>query len=390
MRAALQNAVEHDGSGGLGEGGELTEGVLGILLGALRMHAHEHHVLEPQLPVLDLGDVLELGGQPGHAAQRRALLTIPLVAVRVRAADGGFVLKRLRGTEHAHPRTRLCTLEHSIHRVRQHFVRALGCRRIRHLFLSRCFVAAFSCGTRSVRNSSLPPRGGPPLLSRAMESDHYFSASPASAENLRRIRVTLAGRSVEVTTAGGVFSPDHVDSGTGVLFANTPPPPSSGNLLDLGSGWGPIALTLALESPHATVWAVDVNERALDLVRRNVDALGLDNVNAVLPDDVPEDVVFRSIRSNPPIRVGKNELHGLLERWIPRLDERADAWLVVQRNLGSDSLQRWLAATFEHGYSVHRAATARGFRVLRVRRHGSPPTAPIDLPSLDLPMDDRL
>jgi 16S rRNA G1207 methylase RsmC len=213
-----------------------------------------------------------------------------------------------------------------------------------------------------------------------MGSDHYFSATPASPENLRRVRVTLAGRDVEVTTAGGVFSPDHVDSGTAVLLANTPPPPPGGNLLDLGCGWGPIALTLALDAPHATVWAVDVNERALDLVRRNAAALGLDNVNAVLPDDVPGDVSFRTIRSNPPIRVGKNELHGLLERWIPRLDERADAWLVVQRNLGSDSLQRWLAATFAHGYSVHRAATGRGFRVIKVRRHGTPPTVPIDLP----------
>jgi 16S rRNA (guanine1207-N2)-methyltransferase len=213
-----------------------------------------------------------------------------------------------------------------------------------------------------------------------MGSDHYFSATPASPENLRRVRVVLAGREVEVTTAGGVFSPDHVDSGTGVLLSNTPPPPPGGNLLDLGAGWGPIALSLALESPHATVWAVDVNERALDLVRRNAEALGLSNVNAVLPDDVPDDVVFRTIRSNPPIRVGKHELHGLLERWIPRLDERADAWLVVQRNLGSDSLQRWLAATFERGYSVQRAATGRGFRVIKVRRHGSPPSEPIDLP----------
>ncbi len=213
-----------------------------------------------------------------------------------------------------------------------------------------------------------------------MGSDHYFSATPASPENLRRIRVTLAGRDVEVTTAGGVFSPDHVDAGTAVLLANTPPPPPGGNLLDLGSGWGPIALTLAQESPHATVWAVDVNERALDLVRRNAATLGLDNVNAVLPDDVPDDVSFRTIRSNPPIRVGKHELHGLLERWIPRLDERADAWLVVQRNLGSDSLQRWLAATFERGYSVHRAATGRGFRVIKVRRHGTPQTDAITLP----------
>src|SRR6185312_2485487 len=178
-----------------------------------------------------------------------------------------------------------------------------------------------------------------------MGGDHYFSASPASAENLRTIVVRLAGRDVEVTTASGVFSPDRLDAGTGVLLANTPPPPPGGDILDLGCGWGPIALSVALDSPHATVWAVDVNERSLDLVRRNAAALGLDNVRAVRPDDVPDDIVFRGIRSNPPIRVGKSELHDMLLRWIPRLDLRSDGWFVVQRNLGSDSLQRWLAAT---------------------------------------------
>lgn len=213
-----------------------------------------------------------------------------------------------------------------------------------------------------------------------MGSDHYFSASPSSSENLRRIRVSLAGRDVEVTTAGGVFSPDHIDGGTAVLLANIPPPPAGGHLLDLGCGWGPIALSLALDAPRATVWAVDVNERALDLVRRNAEELGLDNVNAVLPEDVPEDVAFRTIRSNPPIRVGKDVLHGMLETWIPRLAERSDAWLVVQRNLGSDSLQRWLAASLDRGYSVSRAATGRGFRVLKVRRHGTPATGTIPLP----------
>jgi 16S rRNA (guanine1207-N2)-methyltransferase len=215
-----------------------------------------------------------------------------------------------------------------------------------------------------------------------MGSDHYFTSSPASPENLRTLRVTLSGRACEVTTAGGVFSPDRLDTGTQVLLSNTPPSPAGGQLLDLGCGWGPVALSLALEAPHSTVWAVDVNERALDLVRRNAETLGLDNINAALPDDVPDDITFRTIRSNPPIRVGKNELHGLLERWIPRLDERSDGWFVVQRNLGSDSLQRWLAASFDHGhgYSVFRAATAKGYRVLKVRRHGTPPTDAIPLP----------
>ncbi|MFG6443665.1 class I SAM-dependent methyltransferase [Microbacterium sp. P07] len=212
-----------------------------------------------------------------------------------------------------------------------------------------------------------------------MGSDHYFTGSPSSAENLRHLRVTLAGRDVEVVTAGGVFSPERVDAGTAVLLANTPPPPAGGSFLDLGCGWGPISLSLAFDAPHATVWAVDVNERALDLVRRNAETLGLTNINAVRPEDVPSDVAFRTIRSNPPIRVGKNELHGMLTQWLPRLEERSDAWLVVQRNLGSDSLQRWLAATFPRGYSVQRAATGRGYRVLKVRRHGIPQTEAIDI-----------
>jgi 16S rRNA G1207 methylase RsmC len=201
-----------------------------------------------------------------------------------------------------------------------------------------------------------------------MPSEHYFSSSPGSELNPRTIHVRLAGADRELLTASGVFSPQRVDTGTQVLLANVPAPPPGGNLLDLGCGWGPIALTLALESPHATVWAVDVNERALALLRENAARLGLDNVNAVTPDDVPDDISFMTIWSNPPIRVGKHELHGLLERWLPRLDSGCDGWLVVQRNLGSDSLHRWLQATFPDDFSFVRAATNKGYRVLRARK----------------------
>jgi 16S rRNA G1207 methylase RsmC len=201
-----------------------------------------------------------------------------------------------------------------------------------------------------------------------MADEHYFSSSPASALQLRPIHVTLAGAPYELTTANGVFSPERIDAGTQVLLANAPAPPPGGQFLDLGCGWGPIALSLALESPRATVWAVDVNERALDLVRRNARSLGLENVNACRPEDVPESIEFMTIRSNPPIRVGKNELHNMLEHWLPRLEPGSDAWPVVQRNLGSDSLHRWLDGILPDDFTVSRAATNKGYRVLRVRR----------------------
>ncbi len=214
-----------------------------------------------------------------------------------------------------------------------------------------------------------------------VEPEHYFSSTPSGNLKLRQITVTLASRPLTVTTAGGVFSPERIDAGTSVLLSHTPAPPPGGHLLDLGCGWGPVALTLALESPRATVWAVDVNERALDLVRRNASALGLTNVNACTPADVPAGIEFTTIWSNPPIRVGKNELHDMLLAWLPRLEPGSDAWLVVQRNLGSDSLHRWLQAELPADYAILRAATNKGYRVLRVRhRSGTGMTEAIELP----------
>jgi 16S rRNA (guanine1207-N2)-methyltransferase len=201
--------------------------------------------------------------------------------------------------------------------------------------------------------------------------DHYFTAHPASAGERRLLKVTLAGRKVEVETAGGIFSPGRIDLGTQVLLRTVPTPPASGDLLDLGCGWGPLALTMALKSPAARIWAVDVNERALDLVRRNAVRLGIENVTSCTPYDVPGDVAFSAIWSNPPIRVGKEALHAMLEQWLPRLAPAAEAHLVVQQHLGADSLQRWVDEQVPNLFGtrparVIRVASAKGFRVLGI------------------------
>ncbi|WP_231945492.1 class I SAM-dependent methyltransferase [Agrococcus carbonis] len=195
--------------------------------------------------------------------------------------------------------------------------------------------------------------------------DHYFSAEPVAPESVRTIRVPIAGREREMVTATGVFSGDRLDVGTAVLLDAVPAPPATGELLDLGCGWGPIASTLAVRSPGARVWAVDVNARALSLVERNAELLSLSNIVPATPDRVPEDLRFAAIWSNPPIRIGKAQLHELLETWIPRLAPGATAWLVVQKHLGADSLLRWLAERFE-GFEVERADSKRTYRIIAV------------------------
>ena len=194
-------------------------------------------------------------------------------------------------------------------------------------------------------------------------SEHYFSPDPTSAYETAVVTASVWGEELQLESASGVFSHGHVDVGTSVLLRATKPPPTGDTFLDLGCGYGILACALARARPDARVWAVDVNRRALDLTRRNADRLGLgQRVSAVLPDEVPAEVRFDGIWSNPPIRIGKQALHELLLRWLPRLTEGGEALLVVGRNLGADSLQRWLT---DQGYSCDRIASAKGFRVLR-------------------------
>ena len=198
-------------------------------------------------------------------------------------------------------------------------------------------------------------------------SPHYFVSDPALPERPRRITVELRGRRVEVGTAAGVFSPDGLDKGTAALLRHVPDPRGE-ELLDVGCGWGPITLALAQAAPGSRVTAVDVNERSLRLTAENAARLGCTNVETSLPQDVPAGRTFDTIWSNPPIRVGKEALHELLLLWLPRLNQGGTVWLVVQKNLGGDSLQRWLADTLGEEFDVARAATDKGFRIITVHR----------------------
>jgi len=197
----------------------------------------------------------------------------------------------------------------------------------------------------------------------SIPKSHYFEARPAVPSRPRTLRLHLGDLDVELQADRGVFGSKGVDAGTLILLKEAPAPPDQGDILDLGAGYGPIAIAVARRAPGARVWAVDVNERAVELARANAASAGATNVTAGAPDTVPQDLRFDAIYSNPPVRVGKAPLHRLLDEWLPRLKPGAAAYLVIQRNLGSDSLATWLR---DHGYQVKRLKSKKGYRILQV------------------------
>ncbi len=197
---------------------------------------------------------------------------------------------------------------------------------------------------------------------------HYFDEAPDVASEPVLIDVTLHDTAFVLETDRGVFSRGRLDAGTALLLRSDAPLASAGAVLDLGCGAGPIALTMARRSPEAEVWAVDVNDRARELTCRNAARNGLHNIHVAAPDEVPPDLRFATIWSNPPVRIGKGAMRGLLSDWLGRLGSadgtEPTATLVVQKHLGADSLQRWLV---ERGHPTERVASKSGFRLLRVR-----------------------
>jgi len=198
-------------------------------------------------------------------------------------------------------------------------------------------------------------------------AEHYFSADPSVPFKRLPVVASVWGRELSLTSGSGVFAQGRLDVGTAILFRETTPP-APGTFLDLGCGYGMIGLALAVAVPAARVWAVDVNERAVLLANENAAALGVsDRFTAVTPDEVPADLVFDEIWSNPPIRIGKQALHELLLTWFPRIGPEGRAVMVVGKFLGADSLQSWLG---EQGYPTDRLASAKGYRVLQSRARG--------------------
>lgn len=180
-------------------------------------------------------------------------------------------------------------------------------------------------------------------------SDHYYTNTPSAKRQLDKWQYQLRNKTFTFYTDNGVFSKKTVDFGSRLLIESLNfEELVSGNILDVGCGYGPIGLAVAKENPNRTIEMIDVNLRAIELAAKNAIENQLFNSN-IHESSVYEQVAgenFALIISNPPIRAGKNIVHDILEGAYRRLALGGKLVIVIQKKQGAPSAQKKMEEIF--------------------------------------------
>ena len=198
---------------------------------------------------------------------------------------------------------------------------------------------------------------------RKTQTNHYFSAQPEAVSRPKQFTVSVRGVELALLSDRGVFSHGHADPGS-LALAKKMELPKTGDILDLGCGYGALGLIAAKLAPYAQVSLVDINERATRLAIENAAANGITNIE-VLTGDAPEvlgERTFDVVLCNPPIRAGKDEVFRLLADAAARLRPGGALWLVIRTSQGAKSRIRDIAPLFANIETVSRK---RGYRIFR-------------------------
>ena len=194
---------------------------------------------------------------------------------------------------------------------------------------------------------------------------HYFDLDPTLASKERNIEFMIDGRVITLVSDNGVFSKDKIDEGSLAFLKVIVPLRLSGKILDLGCGYGPIGLTIAMTSPEARVDLADINTRALALCEKNAELLGLSRRVTVLQSNVYENIegTYNSIVVNPPIRAGKVVTYAMYEGALAHLIDGGSLFIVIRKNQGAPSASKYIESIFgnisllkrDKGYYIYQA-----------------------------------
>ncbi|MGI6787502.1 MAG: class I SAM-dependent methyltransferase [Acholeplasmataceae bacterium] len=198
---------------------------------------------------------------------------------------------------------------------------------------------------------------------------HYFTNDNVKS-NLREIKIDILDTSFYFDVDHGVFSYRGLDFGTKILIENADINPNFKTVIDMGCGYGAIAITLARKYPDKAFFAYDINARAVELTKRNaiknkveVKAFESDLFSNV---EVKADIIF----SNPPIRAGKEVIFKLYEEANKNLNDNGELWIVIRTKQGAESTKKRLIEIFgncetiyqKKGYRIYKSTKKRKLR----------------------------
>lgn len=207
------------------------------------------------------------------------------------------------------------------------------------------------------------------LFEKAMKrgklmSEHYYTKNPGVKSNPNKIVADLRGQQLQFKTDSGVFSKKEVDFGSKLLIESFEEPEVEGDIVDAGCGYGPIGISLASEFSNRRFYMLDINERATELAMNNAIKNRVHNVTVMTSDQLSavKDQRFASVLTNPPIRAGKDVVHGIFEDAHHVLKERGTLWVVIQKKQGAPSAVTKLEEMFEH---VETVVKKKGYYILK-------------------------
>ena len=183
--------------------------------------------------------------------------------------------------------------------------------------------------------------------------EHYFTANPESGHEARSFRAVFAGRVLAFDTDAGVFSKQHVDPGS-ELLCRALPETLSGEVLDMGCGWGAMTVMTLAKCPDVVMTMADVNERALALAKANVEKNRM-QARAVLSDGFERvDGLFDAVITNPPIRAGKAVIYRMFEEAKAHLKPGGALYLVIRKQQGAPSALKFLKTLYRKAEVIAR------------------------------------
>lgn len=179
-------------------------------------------------------------------------------------------------------------------------------------------------------------------------SQHYYSKNPQTKSNPREWTDVLLGEKFRFQTDTGVFSKSEVDFGSRLLIETFEEADVDGPILDVGCGYGPIGMAIAKKNPQKQVHMIDVNTRAIELAKKNVEKNDVSNVEIYESDGLSavELTDFSAILTNPPIRAGKETIFRFYEEAAVKLVAGGSLWVVIQKKQGAPSTQVKLEELF--------------------------------------------